>query len=70
MKSYRSADTRSLSDPEGFASQRPEMVEELASKLEAWRRWAMAAKLPSDEEATEGMSVEELDRLRSLGYVQ
>ena len=38
--------------------------------LEDWRRYAIAARLPSDAETTETMSSEELERLRSLGYIQ
>jgi hypothetical protein len=57
-------------DLKDLASQKPDIVEQLTSKLESWRRWAEAARLPSDEEAAQGMSAEELERLRSLGYVQ
>ena len=46
------------------------MVKRLSALLEDWRKFAEAAKLPSDEEATEGMNPEELERLRSLGYVK
>jgi arylsulfatase A-like enzyme len=52
------------------SSQHPEIVERLRALLEDWRRYAEAARLPSDTKATEGMSSEELERLRSLGYVQ
>jgi arylsulfatase A-like enzyme len=62
-----------LSDPldqKNVASEHPEVVERLAQQLEAWHRWAIERKLPSDDEAVSKMSSEELQRLRSLGYVQ
>ena len=60
-------------DPLNFvnlAAEHPDKVEELKRHLEAWRRWVGARRLPSDAELTEGVSSEELERLRSLGYVQ
>ena len=47
-----------------------EVVERLSEQLEAWHRQAMAERLEADDDATEGMSAEELERLRSLGYIQ
>ena len=46
------------------------MVEPLSQQLELWRKQALAARLPSDAEAQEGLSAEELERLRSLGYIR
>jgi arylsulfatase A-like enzyme len=57
-------------DQVDVSSRHPEILERLKTLLEDWRRYAEAARLPSDAEATEGMSSEELERLRSLGYVQ
>lgn len=57
-------------DQKDLASENQEMVEHLAKQLERWHEWALAARLPSDAEATEGLPAEELERLRSLGYVQ
>ncbi len=57
-------------DQVDVSSQHPEIVERLKTLLEDWRRYAEAARLPSDAEATEGISSEELERLRSLGYVR
>ncbi len=57
-------------DHADVSSQHPEIVERLKALLEDWRRYAEAARLPSDADATEGMSSEELERLRSLGYVR
>ncbi len=60
-------------DPLNFvnlASEHPDKVEELKGHLEAWGRWVGARRLHSDAELTEGVSSEELERLRSLGYVQ
>jgi arylsulfatase A-like enzyme len=52
------------------AAEHPEKVEELAELLESWRRWVDSEQLPTDAELTQGVSGEELERLRSLGYVQ
>ena len=52
------------------ADEHPDKVEELAAHLESWRRWVASQRLPTDAELTEAMSGEELERLRSLGYVQ
>jgi hypothetical protein len=46
------------------------VVERLQKLLEDWHRFAQSARLPTDGEAVEGMSSEQLERLRSLGYVQ
>jgi len=56
-------------DAHNVAEDNPEIVERLNRRLDAWREWAKAAKLPSDEEAASEMSAEELERLRALGYV-
>jgi arylsulfatase A-like enzyme len=57
-------------DQKNVASEHPEIVERLAQQLEAWHQWALEKKLPSDGEAESELSAEELQRLRSLGYVQ
>jgi hypothetical protein len=48
----------------------PEKVRTLARALEAWRVEALAARGKSAEEETRALAPEELERLRSLGYVQ
>jgi arylsulfatase A-like enzyme len=55
---------------ENIADQKPEVVEKLGKLLEDWQRFAQSARLPTDGEAASGMSSEQLERLRSLGYVQ
>jgi arylsulfatase A-like enzyme len=57
-------------DQKNVASEQPEVVERLSQQLEAWHKWALENKLPSDGEAASEMTSEELQRLRSLGYVQ
>jgi arylsulfatase A-like enzyme len=47
----------------------PDMVQRLARELEAWRRHALASKLKPDAESSKGLSQEEIERLRSLGYL-
>jgi hypothetical protein len=51
------------------AGENPEIVKQLAAKLAEHRQMAQAAALP-DAGTAEAASSEELERLRSLGYVQ
>ena len=53
-----------------IATENPEVVKRLSVLLEDWHKFAEAARLRSDDKVLEGMSSEELERLRSLGYVQ
>jgi len=53
-----------------IAAEHPEVVERLSRILEDWYKFAQAAKLPSDEGVIETLNPEELERLRSLGYVK
>ncbi len=53
-----------------LAAQHPERVTEMKRLLDAWQEKALAARLVADSEAERSMSQEELERLRSLGYVQ
>ena len=53
-----------------LAASNPEIVKRLSDHLAAWRAQATDARLAPDSEATRAMSPEELQRLRSLGYVQ
>jgi len=57
-------------DQKNVASENPEIVDRLRQQLEAWHKWALENKLPTDGEAASEMTSEELQRLRSLGYVQ
>ena len=57
-------------DLNDVAAENPEVVARLADQLSKWRVWAESAKLPTDEEAAGSLDSEELDRLRSLGYLQ
>ena len=47
----------------------PQVVEKLEGMLEEWREVALAGQLP-EEDLTTGMRQEELQRLKSLGYIQ
>jgi arylsulfatase A-like enzyme len=60
------ADPLNLRD---LATERPEKVQELVRLLEEWRADAIAARL-DDAVVTEGMDDAELEKLRSLGYLQ
>ena len=48
----------------------PNIVERLTEELAGRLRYAEARTLPTDEDAAEGLSPEELRRLRSLGYIR
>jgi arylsulfatase A-like enzyme len=60
----RRADPLSLED---VAGAHPEVVARLAETLAAWRSWVEAHRLPEDSE--QNLSSEDLERLRSLGYL-
>lgn len=55
-------------DANDLAAANPEMIEKLKTELSYWRREVTDAALPED--SSEGMSSEELEKLRSLGYIQ
>jgi arylsulfatase A-like enzyme len=57
-------------DQKNVADQHPDVVERLGKQLEGWHRMATQARLKPDSEETKGMSAEQLERLRSLGYVK
>lgn len=52
------------------AGQHHDEVTRLARALEGWKQMAEAARLKSDDEAMKTLSPEQLQRLRSLGYVR
>jgi arylsulfatase A-like enzyme len=52
------------------ASQHPEIVARLSKALEGWHQMAVAAKLKGDAEGTKNLSPEQIQRLRSLGYIR
>ena len=52
------------------AGEHAEIVARLAGHLSAWRSLVEAGRLPPDSSSTQSMSAEELERLRSLGYIQ
>jgi len=57
-------------DLANVAEQHPDKVAELSKLLDSWHLWVKERRLPTDTELTQGVSGEELERLRSLGYVQ
>jgi hypothetical protein len=52
------------------AAEHADVVERLAKTLDAWHRLALQARLKPDREETKRMTAEQLERLRSLGYVK
>jgi arylsulfatase A-like enzyme len=57
-------------DHHDVAAEHPDVVQRLAGMLDGWHRMATQAQLKSDADATKGMTAEQLERLRSLGYVK
>jgi arylsulfatase A-like enzyme len=55
---------------QNVAADHPEVVARLSKAIAGWRQMATAARLKPDAESTKGLSAEELQRLRSLGYVR
>jgi arylsulfatase A-like enzyme len=52
------------------ASQHADVVARLSKQLEGWHQMTKAARLKPDSETTKSLSPEQLQRLRSLGYVR
>ena len=57
-------------DQTEVSAEHPEIVARLAREIVAWRRSAEAARLKPDAESAKALSTEDLERLRSLGYIQ
>jgi len=56
-------------DRRDVAREHPEVVERLAKALESWKEKARAARLKAEAEGAD-LGAEQLERLRSLGYIQ
>jgi len=57
-------------DLNNVAEQHADVVESLKARLAEWSEMVEEGKLPKDDAVAEGLDAEELERLRSLGYVQ
>jgi arylsulfatase A-like enzyme len=57
-------------DANDVAGANPEIVQRLAKALAGWKEMATAARLKPDAESAKTLSPEQLQRLRSLGYVR
>lgn len=57
-------------DQQDLATRHPQEVERLARVLRTWRQWAQSARLKPDADLAKGMSAEQLEQLRSLGYIK
>jgi arylsulfatase A-like enzyme len=55
-------------DLKDVAAQHPDIVEKLKGQLADWRKLTASVKLSGN--STEGVSAQELEKLKSLGYVQ
>jgi arylsulfatase A-like enzyme len=62
--------TKDPLNQQDVAAQHPEVVGRLSKALDGWKQMASAAKLKPDTETTKNLSPEQLQRLRSLGYVR
>jgi arylsulfatase A-like enzyme len=52
------------------SSEHQDVVEDLAREIDRWYRISEAARLPDDSESSEGLTQDQLERLRSLGYIR
>ncbi len=57
-------------DKVNLADKHPEIVERLAEELKAWKEKAAAARLTPDSELEKKLTAEQLQHLRSLGYIR
>jgi arylsulfatase A-like enzyme len=57
-------------DQHDLAAREPDRVQRLRGELEAWRAKVAEIHLEPEASAPESLSAEELERLKSLGYVQ
>jgi len=62
--------TKDRLDHDDVAAAHADVVQDLAKKLDSWRKMTSGAKLKPDAEAAKTLSKDELERLRSLGYIQ
>jgi arylsulfatase A-like enzyme len=57
-------------DKTDVAAQHPDVVARLAKALDGWKEMAATARLKPDSEGLQNLSPEQLQRLRSLGYIK
>jgi arylsulfatase A-like enzyme len=57
-------------DRTNIAADHPDQVKRLSEILDGWYKMANAARLAPDAETMEGLSQQQLERLRSLGYIR
>jgi hypothetical protein len=57
-------------DQTDVSAEHPELVARLARDLRAWQSRAARARVKPDAASAQTMSKEDLERLRSLGYIQ
>jgi arylsulfatase A-like enzyme len=62
--------TKDPGEHTNVASDHPDVVKRLSEALDGWYKMVNEAKLASDAESTEGLSQQQLERLRSLGYIR
>ena len=55
---------------QNVAAEHPDVVTRLSKLIAGWREMATAARVKPDAETTKTLSADELQRLRSLGYVR
>jgi arylsulfatase A-like enzyme len=56
-------------DQNDVAAQNPDVVARLREHLAAWQKLVLAQRLEADDDAAQGLSSEEMERLRALGYL-
>jgi arylsulfatase A-like enzyme len=57
-------------DQQNLADKHPDVVKRLAAELAQWKTNAVAAKLKANSDLEKSLSSQDLQRLRSLGYLK
>ncbi|HSC29719.1 MAG TPA: sulfatase-like hydrolase/transferase, partial [Vicinamibacterales bacterium] len=57
-------------DQKNVAADHPDVVQRLAKAIDGWHAMAVAARLKPDSEEAGNLTPEQLQRLRSLGYIR
>lgn len=57
-------------DQRNVAADHPDVMARLSKALDGWHQMALASRLKPDTETTKSMTPEQLQKLRSLGYVK
>ena len=62
--------TKDSLDQHNITDQHPEVVKRLSEQIASWKAEALAARLPPDTDLEKSLSPQDLQRLRSIGYIK